>query len=112
MAKNKTKRIEKITNGCIYFPPSSVVVDEMSKAKIFSITKTNSEDKNNSRLNLLEIICPRTTIARTYSALFTATSIKRFFSLSLNLILYFKKIIVWCQGIVEYPYILDFFTKF
>ena len=56
-AANKTKRIEKITNGCIYLPPLSSVLDDINKAKIFNMIKTNSEDKNNNKLNLLEIIC-------------------------------------------------------
>ena len=66
--------------------PLSSVLDDINKAKIFNMIKTNSEVKNNNRLNLLEIICPNITMAKTYSALLTKISINRFFSLSLNFI--------------------------
>ena len=83
MAKNETRRMAKIPKGSIYLPPFSVVED-INNANNTSAIKMRNETKNTSTSNFLEIICPRTTIARTYSALFTATSIKRFFSLSLN----------------------------
>lgn len=86
IAKKATKIMAKIPNGCIYLPPFSSVVDDMNIAKMTKTMKINSDHKNTCKLNFPEIICPNTTIAKTYSALLTATSTKRFFSLSLNFI--------------------------